>query len=311
VKLVRWSLVLGCIAGVAAAQEPRPTVAPFPLELRRVPSGFSKKEREDLQKIFPILLRAAGAAVPDAARLSSATSELKRQDCEREDACLAQLAKLAGSLYAVYVGVDYTLEKHVVVTGRVVRDDGVVSRSLQTIDIVKEGAFRDVARDGVNQLLAKLDVMRLPSVREVAVVKKDPEPVIKKDPEPIVTKKDPEPLVPPPLPPVDTGAGQRTTGMVLLIGGGAVALAGGVIAGVGGGMAGGIERDGMVTNAAGAVTAASARTLTGVGFVTLGVGAAVGVVGGVLLGLAPSAPVSSVSVVPVNGGGVVQFGGQF
>ncbi len=307
-KLVRWSLVLGCIAGVAAAQEQRPTVAPFSLELRRVPSGFSKKEREDLQKIFPILLRAAGAAVPDAARLSSATAELKRQDCDREDACLAQLAKLSGSLYAVYVGVDYTLEKHVVVTGRVVRDDGVVSRPLQSIDIVKEGAFRDVARDGVNQLLAKLDVVGLPSVREV---KKDPEPVIKKDPDPILTKKDPEPLPPPPLPPVDTGAGQRTAGLVLLVGGGAVALAGGVIAGVGGGQAAGIPRDGMVTTAAGAATAASARTLTGVGFVTLGVGAAVGVVGGVLLGLAPSAPVSSVSLVPVNGGGVVQFGGQF
>jgi hypothetical protein len=308
VKLVRWSLVLGCITGVAAAQEQRPTVAPFSLELRRVPSGFSKKEREDLQKIFPILLRAAGAAVPDAARLSSATAELKRQDCDREDACLAQLAKLSGSLYAVYVGVDYTLEKHVVVTGRVVRDDGVVSRPLQSIDIVKEGAFRDVARDGVNQLLAKLDVVGLPSVREV---KKDPEPVIKKDPEPILTKKDPEPMLPPPLPPVDTGAGQRTAGLVLLVGGGAVALAGGIIAGVGGGQAAGIPRDGMVTTAAGAATAASARTLTGVGFVTLGVGAAVGVVGGVLLGLAPSAPVSSVSLVPVNGGGVVQFGGQF
>jgi hypothetical protein len=311
VKLVRWSLVLGCIAGVAAAQEPRPTVAPFPLELRRVPSGFSKKEREDLQKIFPILLRAAGAAVPDAARLSAATNELKRQDCDREDACLAQLAKLSGSLYAVYVGVDYTLEKHVVVTGRVVRDDGVVSRALQTVDIVKEGAFRDVARDGVNQLLSKLDVMRLPSVREVAVVKKDPEPVIKKDPDPIVTKKDPDPLVPPPLPPVDTGAGQRTAGMALLIGGGAVALAGGVIAGVGGGMAGGIERDGNVTTSAGAKTAAEARTLTGVGFAVLGVGAAAGVLGGLLFAMAPSAPVSSVSVVPVNGGGVVQFGGQF
>lgn len=310
-KLVRWAVVLSCLSTVALAQEPRPSVAPFTLDLKRAPSGFSKKDREDLQRVFPLLLRAAGALVPDAARMTSSIAELKRQDCDREDQCLTQLAKLAGTLYAVHVSLDYTLEKHVVVVGRVVRDDGQVSRAQQTVDIVKEGAFRDVARDGVNQLLAKLDIGRLPSVREVEV-KKDPEPVVvKKDPEPVRL----DPVLPPPPPPVvDVGAGQRDAGKLLIIGGAVVAGVGGVLSVVGAGVAGGQvtgQAPNKVIKSGGVGTFTTGQTLTTAGLVTVGVGAIGAAVGGVVLALAPAAPVSSVSVVPVNGGGVVQFGGSF
>ena len=55
----------------------------------------------------------------------------------------------------------------------------------------------------------------------------------------------------------------------------------------------------------------TARTLTTVGFVGVGVGALTAVVGAIVWGTAAPAPVTNVSLVPLSGGGVVQFGGQF
>src|SRR3954471_7021385 len=120
----RWVVVLAlCVSAISFAQAPKPSLMPFPLEFKRTPSGFSKEDKEAMQREYTRLLRLSGAMVPDFARYDLALKELKRQDCEREDECLVQLAKKAESLYALYTSIDYTLEGAVLVSGRVVRDD--------------------------------------------------------------------------------------------------------------------------------------------------------------------------------------------
>lgn len=163
-----------CAAG-ALAQQPLPELAPFPLEIVRTPADAAKKDKEDLQRLLPMMLRAADTAVPDSAKLSAALTNLRRQDCNRDDNCLAQLAKLAGSLYGFFAQVDYDLDGNVVVSGRVVRDDGKAIGQPKTIKRAKGKApFSDVARAAIAELLTELDVVHLSPFRpreEVAEVK--------------------------------------------------------------------------------------------------------------------------------------------
>lgn len=175
--------------------------------------------------------------MPDFARYDLALKELKRQDCEREDECLVQLAKKAESLYWLYTSVDYTLEGAVVVSGRIVRDDGKIVSPFETVKLAKGATRSRTSRRTLTQLFVQLKIGELPATRPVEVVKepvKDPvkDPVKEPVKEPI---KDP----PPPMPPLiveDTGAGQRSAGRGLVYGGAGVLVVGGVLAGVGAGM---------------------------------------------------------------------------
>ena len=308
--LKRWSWCVALLAAsVSFAQAPRPSVMPFPLEFKRAPSGFSKEDKEALQREYGRLLRLAGGQVPDFARYDLALKELKRQDCEREDECLVQLAKKAEALYGLYANVDYTLQGAVVVTGRVVRDDGKVASATQSVKLAKgKDAFKDIAKNALTQLFSALKVGELPAVREVEK-KVEPvkvEPLVKVEP-----IKDP----PPPLPPLvieDAGAGQRSTGKTLVFIGGGVAVVGAILAGTGGALGYGASRNGdLVPSGEVAREAATAQSLATAGFVGLGVGAVTAAVGAVVWGTAAPAPVAQVTVVPTVGGGVVQFGGRF
>lgn len=300
-----WCVVVGASA-VAFAQAPKPSLMPFPLEFKRMPSGFSKDDKEAMQREYTRLLRLSGAMVPDFARYDLALKELKRQDCEREDECLVQLAKKAESLYSLYSSVDYTLEGAVVVTGRVVRDDGKVASPTDSVKLAKgRDSFKDIAKNALVQLFTQLKISDLPATRLVEKAEPVKDLVVVKD-----TLRDP----PPPLPPLvveDTGAGQRSVGKGLVIAGGAVAVAGGVLAGVGGVIGYGKNLSGKDVPSEQIDSVITARTLTTVGFVGAGVGALTAVIGAILWGTAAPAPFSNVSVVPLSGGGVVQFGGQF
>lgn len=284
---------------------------PFPLELKRTPSGVSKDDKEGLQREYGRLLRLAGAQVPDFARYDLALKELKRQDCEREDECLVQLAKKAEALYGLYASVDYTLEGAVVATGRIVRDDGKVASPTATVKLAKgKDPFKDIAKNALTQLFSQLKVNELSAVRPVEA-KVEPVKVVEPTKVEPVLVKDP----PPPLPPLvveDSGAGQRSVGKTLVYVGGGVAVAGAIVAGVGAAVGYGAPRtsDGSVArDPAAEASLGTARTLTTVGFIGLGVGALTGVVGAVLWGTAAPAP--QVAVTPVTGGAVVQLGGTF
>jgi|GEM_PF-1165994 hypothetical protein len=309
-KRLLWCVAL-CASSMSLAQAPRPSVMPFPLELKRTPSGFSKEDKEGLQREYGRLLRLAGAQVPDFARYDLALKELKRQDCEREDECLVQLAKKAEALYALYTSVDYTLEGAVVATGRIVRDDGKVASPTATVKLAKgRDAFKDIAKNALTQLFAQLKVNELSAVRPVET-KVEPVKVVEPTKvEPVVVKDPPPPL--PPLVIEDTGAGQRSVGKTLVYVGGGVAVAGAVVAGVGAAVGYGAPRsadNSVARDPAAEASLGTARTLTTVGFIGLGVGALTGIVGAVLWGTAAPAP--QVAVTPVAGGAVVQLGGTF
>ena len=151
------------------------------------------------------------------------------------------------------------------------------------------------------QLFAQLKISQLPPTREVG-------PVVKVEP-----VKDPIKDPPPPLPPVeDLGAGQRMAGKGLVYGGAGVAVLGGILATVGCGVGCAVTPTSQGSVPAGQLEALrTGQTLTTVGLVSLGVGGVAAGIGALLWATAAPAPVASVTVLPVAGGGVVQLGGRF
>lgn len=292
-------LLLGSFEG--RAEGPLPLVAPFTLEVKRTPKVFSNEAKVELGVLWPMLVRAADAAVPEGAKLSSAMADLKRQDCDREDECLTLLAKLAGANYGLYASIDFTTQQHVVAVGRVVRRDGVPMGPAQTVDLFKAGGvFKEVAVAALTELLVKLGVGKLSAFVPVAV------------PSGPTVAGDVPPFPPPPLIVEDPGAGQRAMGNGTLYVGAGVAVVGGVLAGVGAGLGYTAARDGdHFGSTAAAQQAATGRTLATVGFIGLGAGAVTAAVGAILRVTARSPPTTQLSVVPVAGGGVFQVGGRF
>lgn len=310
-------LCVGLVSSLAFAQEPQPTLTPFPLEFKRKPSGFSKDDADELQKQFARLVRKSGVLAPDTASLELAIKELKRQDCEREDECLKQLALKAQTLYALYASIDYSLEGAVVATGRVVRDDGKIASPLQTVSIPRgKDAFKDVAKVALVRLLEQLELAKLPPFRPVEAGTppdgQKEEPLVKKDDG---TLSD---VPPPPPPPVVTPVGPsagKVAGWAMVGVGGAAAVGGAVLLALANPQldAAGVivPKDGQSpTEAVNAYKAAKSQQA--IGGVVAGVGAAVAV-GGLVLALMSGhdEPAKTVSVVPVAGGALVSVGGAF
>lgn len=305
--LVAWVVASGSIV---FAQTASPTVAPFPLEITR-PVNLSVKQRDELNSTFKVLLRRSGAITPDGARLKVALAETRREDCDRDDQCLAQLALHAGTLYAVFASVKLTAEGEVVAYGRVVRDDGKLVSALPTGEMVRmpkgKAAFPDVAENALQALLERLNVRALPLSKPVESV------VVEKPPELVKPPERVEP--PPPLPPLvveDTAAPRRTTGKTLVIVGGGVLLVGGVVGAAGLGIAGTLTAvDGAVPeNQANAVR--TSRTLKTSGLIVMGAGAALAAVGAAIWATAPSAPGTVHAFLsPQADGAVVGISGAF
>ncbi|GMU62550.1 MAG: hypothetical protein AMXMBFR34_43130 [Myxococcaceae bacterium] len=297
------ALVLSC---VALAQEPAPTVAVFPLGVARLPAGFPRAETEALQRDFVKAVRRSGALVPDTGTLELAFKQLKRTDCDREDACLQGLAVKAETLYGLYADVDYTLEGAVTATGRVVRDDGQVVSGPLTISMPKSSdPFKDVVRVALTRLLEQLKLRELPSSRPVATVT----PLEHVGPPPPETYIPKDPPQPPPTV-VERRSLRRPIGFTVAGVGGAMAVTGAIVAGLANAGVASLPRtDGAIE--AGSVGAYQAlRTQETVGWVLVGTGLAAAGVG---LGVALTAPSSSVTVTPTitPGGGGVSIQGVF
>ena len=166
--ITKWLCIALSLSSLALAQAPSPVVMPFPLELKGTPPGLTQEDRDSLQREYTRLLRLSGAKIPDFVRYDGALKELKRQDCEREDECLAQLPKKPESLYALYGSLDTTLEGGVEVSGRVVRDDGKVASPTQIVKLAKdEKPFQDQAMRALAQLFTQLKIGELPPERPV------------------------------------------------------------------------------------------------------------------------------------------------
>ncbi len=293
---LRVALVLGVgISTGVAAQQPRPTVAPFPLEIVRSGTPEMKKADKDLMVIeFRRLLLRSGADAPDLATMRTALQELKRQDCARNDECLKELAQKAKALYAVYAEADLDLSNQVVITGRIVRDDGVKAREPVVLKLPRgTEPFKDVAKVGITRLFEQLQLSMLPAAKPVEV--KEPEvktPEVKAVDPVAGTGTGIPNIVAPPMPPPEAKSQALPIG--LMVGGGAVAVLGAVLWGSGAADAGNLKVD-PATGFVGAVPTAEntesklASTASGserkqiIGGVLLGAGIAAGVTGLVLL----------------------------
>lgn len=299
------TLVAGLVSVGALAQGASPSVAPFPLEIVR-PANLSEKQREELQAAYKVVLRRSGALLPDGAKQAAALKELKRGDCDRDDECLAQLARLSGTLYAVFASVDLTAEGNVVAFGRVVRDDGQRVAELGKGGEVKlpkgKDSFSTLVPVALTQLFSALKVAELPLAKEATPVK---------PPEEATPPKETPKETPPPPPPVVTPkgpSGVRVAGWTMVGVGAGAAVAGAIVFAT----AGAVDKDenGYVKDPSQFSRARSQQTA---GLVVLSAGAAIAIAGAVTLLVAPddSAGVKNLTAVPVAGGAVLMLGGNF
>ncbi len=307
----RVCVVLAALISTGAlAQEATASVMPFTLDVQRVAPGFSKKETEELRLELPRLLRVAKLSVPSTAVSTEALIALKRQDCDRDDGCLQQLAQKAETLYALYASVDYTIEKNVVAAGRVVGDDGSLVRRQISVTLPKgKAAFGAVAREALAKLVEELELTKLPTSRAVVVA---PTPAAVVKPEAVVVDAPvavkPVAEVPPPQPPMVQASNDSTrTIAYVTIGAGLAAVIFGAAYGL---TAEPIRFDETNVVAEDAGKVAGTRLRQGIGLASVGVGAAAIIVGAVIWGTSPASG-PSVAVMPIAGGGVVSVGGTF
>ncbi len=287
-----------------------PSIAPFPLNMRRVPAGFTAKNEEALAAEVRKAIRDTGATVPNVYKTEQAIAELKRQDCDLENACLSTFALKAGMLYALYVSVDLSIQGVLVVSGRVVRSDGVLVEAQKSVSrTVGKDAFAVVAKDLLTKLLRdELKLSALPVAKPVAVVKPVEVASVVADagvstPVPSV---DAGVLLPPPPPPLEEGH-LKTVGFVSVGVGGAAAATGAILYAVGSGAArtiqsGAIVPKGNETPEEAGKSYRQALTLQPAGVALLGVGAAIAAVGVVFVVMSPSTG-PRVSMTPLPGGG--------
>lgn len=302
-----WTIVALLLSSAAWAQTAKPTLAAVPLDIDPNPS-LTRFEKELQSTWFKLLDESSGALAPSRRECEAAVTETKRQDFRESDEALAKLADKAGTLYAVYATLQYTVKKQLVLSGRVVRDDGKLMKTAR-VELPK-GEFTIVQRFTplTENFFKELGVAAYPTFKEVTPVK---EPVK----EPVVTE--PIKVIPPPPPPpvvvVDVNEGRRTIGTGVLVAGAGAVLIGGIIAGVGCGIgckvSANVDANG---NLAGSDldAAKTGRTLTGAGFAIGGVGVVAAALGAVLIGISPE-PSRQIAIAPVQGGAMVQFGGNF
>ena len=308
---MRLSVLLACLTATAGlAEDAKPSLVTVPLDVDLDP-GMQKVELKLRNAYFDVLDRKSGAALVLKGETNKALQETKRQDFRESDEGVGRLAEKAGALYGMYAFYEYTPKKVLILSGRVVRDDGKMMKAAQVQQAKGKESFENVLKDLTLKLCEQLEISKMPTVKEVVVA---PPPV---ETPPVEVKKDPPvDFVPPPPPPQvelkDGGAGQRSAGQALFATGLAVGAVGAIVAGVGCAMGCAVQpRDGAVPESQlSAVT--TGRGLTTAGFVGIGVGAAAAVVGAIVWGTAPAAPAkTSMSISPTAGGAMLQVGGSF
>ncbi|MCU0695055.1 MAG: hypothetical protein MUC96_00850 [Myxococcaceae bacterium] len=305
----RLVTLVGAVLSVAAMAQTAPTVAPFPLDFSR---GDPAGEADALRSDFREQIRKAGVQLPSGAELKAAFSELKRTDCDVENACLTAFATKAGALYGLYASVDIGI-KVTVVTGRVVRADGKEFGRVQALTAPTPAKKTGAVRGLLQQLVTELKLGDLPPTRGTEVVTPAPADagvpaVVAVTP---VVPPDAGVSLPPPPPPPALDSPLKPVGIVTAVTGGALAVTGLIALVVGRGQAlSSFDESGALRVGADVMAAQNARTLQGVGVGLLSGGAAAAAVGLVLTMLAPGESKPVVSFVPAGGGGVVLLSGE-
>lgn len=292
--------------GAVAHAQSRPTLIAVPLDLDPNPS-LTRFEAQLRQEFVRMLDERSNTTLASRKETEASIKDSKRQDFRESDEGLAKLAASAKSLYALYVVLELTPQNKLVLSGRVVREDGKRMKAAK-VELAKgadtvPGLFKPL----MSQLIVQLELATLPASKELPVVAA---PVLAKGPEPEPSINTPPVLPPPSLvgtPP--TSSGPRSVGQGLVIAGGGVAVIGAVLFGIGQGMGGSLTPNlekNLPREQLGSFV--SARTLSTAGVVCAAVGAASALVGGILWGTSPKESKVSAAVVPQAGG--VTFGVQ-
>lgn len=303
-KMRSLQVALVLLSLTALGQAQKPTLVPAPLELQ--PNPALKKFEEPLRAAFLETLRdKAGVLVPTRKEVEQAFLDGKRQDCRESNECLSSLATRAGTLYALFVEVSYTERKELVVSGRVVRDDGKLISTQSVREEKGKETILDVSRRLFIKLFEQLGLSKLPTFKEAAVVTPP-------DPDPIKVKVVPpgENLPPPPPPPAVEASvnGGRVVGWIAVGVGAAVGIAGVISFAT----APVIRREpngNIVAADASKLPATQFQQGLGVGLMAGGFGVAIA--GAVMVAISKDAESVKTTVVPMPGGAVVLVGGVF
>lgn len=300
-----WVVMTTCVAAIASAQQP--TVVPCPIEV--LTSEVTPAQLDAIQKEYRRQLAAAQCQVPAKSAVATIMNSLGQRDCARSTECLQRAAGLGASLYSLGVVATREVDGAIVVTGRVVREDGKIVFGPATKKEARKGkeTVEETLARALAALLVEANLGQLPVIKEV----KPPEVTPADGGVTPADTADAGTLIspPPPPPPLDPFP-YRMAGTTTMILGGGVALVGAVLFGVG------VNEAGATFVMTGAVRADQARQaaqaralqLSGVGVALLGLAAAGAGMLMYLMGPDDPKPIG-VSLVPVAGGSVVFIGG--
>lgn len=309
---MRRCALLTVLVGTMAGAAP-PTGVLCPLEVQ--PHPKLKPLTEQLQKRFFSAARdSSGMNLALRLEAETAIGASGLHDFKTNDASLARLAQLAKVLYAGYATLVLTPKNELVLTARMVRDDGEVVSTAQALAPRGKAPIPEELVALTEKLFFDLRTKELPNVKPAPAPK--PAAVVveinQEEPRPPPTVEAPPP--PPPLleiagePASKPGSNLRPIGFVVAGVGGALAAGGAVLYGT----AGSVRRDdngNVFVDDVGKVT--DIRTKQGVGLGLL-VGGAVTAGAGLVMALLFANPApASVAVVPTADGAVLSVGARF
>lgn len=301
-----WGALVGLCALSAVAQTAKPSIAPLVLDYERVPA--LKRQSAALQSTFAQLLESeSGVSFLLPGEVETASKTVGRTDFRENDESVMLVAKNAGALYALYSWVQLKPDGDMVLSGRVIRDDGKVMGTASVHQRRGKEALPELLKALVPGYLSELKLKALPVTKAVAGAPVDVKPVPVVPPVEVLPPELPLTAIRPVEPPVAPVSGLRVAGYALVGVGAAAAVTGGVVFALANPGQVTTDTRGVVASGADKVKTVESMQSAGVGLMVGGAGVAA--VGAVLWALSPS-PVK-VSVAPVNQGAMVSLQGAW
>jgi hypothetical protein len=294
------------VAAAAQAQVTRPSLVPSPLEFDPHPA-LRRAEGPLRQAWLEVLRDRAGVIVPSPKEVDAAFKQTRRQDCRESNECLAQLASKAGTLYAAYAYLEYTVQRQLVLVGRVVRDDGKLMSTARVEVPRGPEALPKVFRGLLLKLVEELGLKDLPTFKEAPRVEAPP-PEKAAEPEvaapiagPLLVSAPPMPAAQPP------GVHPLRLASYIALGVGLAAAAGGAALFATAPAVTTVDGNVLASQRAGARGAYAQQTAA---VVLLGVGGAAAVAGALGWMMTPESAVPHVALVPLAGGAYLSLEGR-
>lgn len=310
----RSALLLTVLVSTLAWAAP-PSGVLCPLEVQ--PHPKLKPLTEQLQKRFFSAARdTSGMNLALRLEAETAIGASGLHDFKTNDASLARLAQLAKVLYAGYATLLLSPKNELVLTARIVRDDGEVVATAQALAPRGKAAIPEELVALTEKLFVDLRTKELPDVKPSVAPKA---PVVVVEVKQVEEAKPPAAVEPPPPPPPlleiagepasKPGSNLRPIGFGVAGAGAALAAGGAILYAT----AGTVRRDPATGNVyfEDVAKVTEVRTKQGVGLGLL-VGGGVMAGAGLVMALLFATPApATVAVVPTQDGAVLSLGGEF